>query len=410
MTPEISVVVPTFERPDQVDRLLAGLDVQTLAPGRVEVVLADDGSARPPDPGRHAFRVEVVRQEDRGFRAAAARNLGAAAAAGQVMAFLDQDVVPAADYLERVLDATCHPWALTVGRRRHADLAGWGPERVRAWLHGTGAGPSELPEPEWLREGYARTRDLTEPDDRAYQLVISAVLTLHRSLFERLGGFATSFPGYGGEDWELAHRAYVAGADLRYLAPAVGWHDGPDLAGRVDDLVAAKNAETLALARLVPDPGLRGRSLVWTVPETVVEVRSAGASAATLAACVESLLASDDVGVWLSGADAIGALEDPRVRLGGVPPELLARARFHVTCPPVLVTGGSLRTLCLAAPLDRDGVTVRRTRDANRRARGCPPAPTGTWPPGVELVRLLEEPFLERHWTSLDEEGPPPCR
>ena len=32
MTPEISVVVPTFERPDQVDRLLSGLDVQTLAP------------------------------------------------------------------------------------------------------------------------------------------------------------------------------------------------------------------------------------------------------------------------------------------------------------------------------------------------------------------------------------------
>jgi GT2 family glycosyltransferase len=410
VTPEVSVVVPTFERPDQVDRLLAGLDVQTLAPERFEVVLADDGSARPPEPGARAYRVEVVRQEDRGFRAAAARNLGAAAARGDVLAFLDQDVVPAADYLERVLDATGDPWALTVGRRRHADLTGWGPDRVRPWLRGEGPGPEQLPEPEWLSEGYARTRDLTEPDDRAYQLVISAVLTLHRSLFERLDGFATSFPGYGGEDWELAHRAYVAGADLRYLADAVGWHDGPDLAGRADDLVAAKNAETLALARLVPDPGVRGRNLVWTVPETVVEVRPAGASAATLVACAESLLASGDVRVWLGDAELPGALDDPRVRVGPVPPEVLARARFHVTCPPVLLRGGSLRTLGVAAPLDRDGVTVRQTRDENRRARGCPPARPGSWPPGVELVPLLEEPFLERHWTSLGEEGPPPCR
>jgi hypothetical protein len=139
---------------------------------------------------------------------------------------------------------------------------------------------------------------------------------------------------------------------------------------------------------------------VWAVPETVVEVRSGDATAATLAACVESLLGSGDVGVWLD--EVVEGVEDPRVRVGPVPPEVLARARFHVRCPPSLVRGGSLRELCLAAPLDRDGLTVRRTRDENRRARGCPPVPAGPWPPGVELVPLLEEPFLERHWTSRD--------
>ncbi len=135
-TPAVSVVVPTYDRPEQVERLLAGLDLQTLAPDRFEVVLADDGSARPPEPGRHAYAVRVVRQEDDGFRAAAARNLGGAAASGEVLAFLDQDVVPAPDYLARVLDATSGPWALTVGRRRHVDLDGWSGERVRAWLPG----------------------------------------------------------------------------------------------------------------------------------------------------------------------------------------------------------------------------------------------------------------------------------
>ena len=75
----VSVVVPYYQRQDQLDRLLAGLDAQSLAPDSFEVVVADDGSRVAPTLCRHDFRVVVVRQEDAGFRLAAARNLGAAA-------------------------------------------------------------------------------------------------------------------------------------------------------------------------------------------------------------------------------------------------------------------------------------------------------------------------------------------
>ncbi|MEP6628987.1 MAG: glycosyltransferase, partial [Lapillicoccus sp.] len=270
--PEISVVVPVYGRPEQLDRLLAGLDRQTLDADRFEVVVADDGSPEPLRPGPHAYAVRSVHQHDEGFRAAAARNLGAAAARGSVIAFLDQDCVPAPGYLERVAVAAGDPWALVVGHRRHAELDGWSADAVRDWLGGSGAAPVELPEPQWLLDGYARTDDLQRPDDRAYQLVISAVLSLNRSLFERLGGFDASFRGYGGEDWELAHRALVAGADLCWLPDAVAWHDGPDLAGRDEDLARTKNAETLALARRIPDADVRGVGLVWHRPDVVVRL------------------------------------------------------------------------------------------------------------------------------------------
>ena len=75
----VSVVVPFYERPDQLDRLLAGLDLQTLPCSHFEVVIADDGSRDRPRVGDRTYATSVLRQPDEGFRLAAARNLGASA-------------------------------------------------------------------------------------------------------------------------------------------------------------------------------------------------------------------------------------------------------------------------------------------------------------------------------------------
>ena len=401
--PRVSVVIPYYERPDQLGRLLAALDLQTVPGDRTEVVIADDGSRLPPRIGTHPFTTTYVRQGDEGFRAAAARNLGARHTSGDVVVFLDQDCVPEPTYLETVV-AAVSPWSLTVGRRRHADLGGWDGPRVQSWLTGAGPAPTELPEPQWLLDGFARTADLTEPDDRSYQLVISAVTSLGRQLLHHLGGFDETFRAYGGEDWELAHRAYVAGADLRHLPAAVVWHDGPDVTGRAADLVRLKNGETLALARLVPDRDLRGEHLVWSQPDVVVRLRSLGAAAATLIASTESLLAGSDAHVWLDSGEVVGLLDDPRVHVGEPGAAVLARARYAVECEPVLLAGATLRHLRGSAPVEVDGFRMRATRDLNRARRGLPSPAPRTLPDGATVTRLTREPMLERLWQSR-----PPC-
>ncbi|MEA2141853.1 MAG: hypothetical protein QOI64_283 [Solirubrobacteraceae bacterium] len=92
----ISVVVPTRDRPQALARCLAALARQTA--GEIEIVVVDDGGAAVAPGAR------LVRADGRG--PAAARNLGARAARGDVVCFTDDDCVPAPDWAQR-LAAAC---------------------------------------------------------------------------------------------------------------------------------------------------------------------------------------------------------------------------------------------------------------------------------------------------------------
>lgn len=255
-SPAVSVVVTHYDQPRQLTRVLGALALQTLAP--FEVVVTDDGSPSPP---AVPDGVRLVRQQDCGFRAAAARNLGAATTSGAVLAFLDADTVPEPDYLEQLVTrlAAC-PDVLAVGRRRHADLSGDG---------------RELPEPGWLREAYADSRNLLDADGRSFRFVLSAVMACGRDLFDDVGGFDERFVGYGGEDWDFAYRAWNNGAVLVHERAALAWHDGPDWAGRSAPESGdrtQKDAESARLAALIPEPHTRGAPLPQALPDVLVDV------------------------------------------------------------------------------------------------------------------------------------------
>ena len=302
-TPTVTAVVTHFDQPAQLALVLDALARQTH-PG-IDVVVADDGSADAPTvpPG-----VRIVSQPDLGFRAAAARNLGASTSTADVLVFLDADTVPEPGFVAALVrHAAANPDVLAVGRRRHADLSGDG---------------TELPEPAWLRDGYAASHDLLDADGRSFRYVISAVLACRRTLFEDLGGFDERFVGYGGEDWDLAYRAWNAGAVLVHEADAVAWHDGPAWEGRHAD-PDAKDAETARLARLVPEPATRGAPLPAELPDVLVDV------AAYDARCIHALLRSShrDLQIRVQGA---GELHAATVRSDPWTDDQVRRARVRV--------------------------------------------------------------------------------
>jgi glycosyltransferase involved in cell wall biosynthesis len=103
--PAATVIVPTYNRPARLSRCLEGLARQDAGRAVFEVMVVDDGGADPLDavvePFRAQLDVRLLRQANAG--PAAARNAGAAAARGQLLAFTDDDCIPAPDWLTQLM-------------------------------------------------------------------------------------------------------------------------------------------------------------------------------------------------------------------------------------------------------------------------------------------------------------------
>lgn len=109
---DISVVIPTFRRPDLLQRCLTPLLKQTLDRTRYEIVVVDDGQT---DDTRALVENLMLQTQGRpllrylrpqGTRGpAAARNCGWHAADGEVIAFTDDDTIPDVDWLRQGLVA-----------------------------------------------------------------------------------------------------------------------------------------------------------------------------------------------------------------------------------------------------------------------------------------------------------------
>ena len=112
-SPVVSVIIPTIGRRVRLERTLATVLDQTLDPSLYEVILSDDASSDTyewlPD------RVRLVRRRDRGGPGGA-RNTGLAEAAGEFVAFTDDDCLVPSEWLSMLLDAfRRYPSASAVG-------------------------------------------------------------------------------------------------------------------------------------------------------------------------------------------------------------------------------------------------------------------------------------------------------
>lgn len=370
--PRVSMIVPYYENQLGLDRLLRALERQDLPPHEFEVIVSDDGSAEAPATRATSYSITVTRQENLGFRAAAARNKGAALARAPRLVFLDGDMMPEPGFLTAMLAGLERHddghGVLAVGARQHVDVSACTPAQIDQWLAlGHADGARRLTDPAWLSDGYARTNDLAEAGVEDFRLIISALMGVDRELFERVGGFDETLTGYGGEDWDLAYRCWQAGARFAHVAGAVAWHDGPDLGGRPDTR-DVKDVETMALARRIPLPSTRGRGLVFGQPAMVVRVRGHENDGEAFLTAMQ-LLRDTDAGVWFVDRDSVPAVlaQDPRIRVGEPRSEIVDRSRYVVDVLAPLTLDEPLGVLCEHGEQSAPGLLeLRETRGVNR--------------------------------------------
>ena len=392
----VTVVIPYFEAPEALALTLAGLERQTYPRELFDVIVVDDGSSEPLRLDESApLRVKVIHQPDRGFGAARARNNGAKAASGDILLFLDCDMVPEAGWLEahaRWHHAACD--VLTLGFRKHVEVDGITPEAVLARAGSLAelfAGrPAE--EPQWIEDRMARTDLLTSGDENIFRAVTSGNLGVSGDFFAAAGGFDESFNQWGAEDQEFGYRAFALGAVLVPDRDALCWHQGPGARISDDERLSLAHMQG-KLMNLIPHGRPReatdGRS--FSVPRFAVSVTASGADQQETLKTVEQVLASKtgDLVVWVeehpgSGLEWLHNHLDPdhRVRFGAVGGAAAAfrSARFHVTVPagapvgPLMV--GRLRTRLGPAAAGRarlgSGHRVTITRSwALQRALRC---------------------------------------
>ncbi len=215
----ITLVIPTYNRPRHLRECLAAVAALDYPRERLDVVVVDDGSPQPVAPvvdqfvdevaastkdgAGDALRVQTIRQPNAG--PAAARNVGARHATGDLLAFTDDDCAPASSWLTQMAARlAAQPDALVGGRTLNALVDNAVSEAAQSLI------------------GYIYSRENQRPGDARF--FASNNIAMSTRCFHRVGGFDTSFPLAAGEDREFCDRWRASGLPRLYAPTAIIHH------------------------------------------------------------------------------------------------------------------------------------------------------------------------------------------
>lgn len=206
----VSVVIPTYNRWSRLESALGALAAQTVPREHVEIIVVSDGSTDGTDErledGRAPVPVTLVKQQNQG--PAAARNAGVEAADGDIVVFIDDDVV-------------ADPECLASHLRAHRSS---GPGTV---VIGPLLTPEDFSMEPWVRWEQAmlyKQYDAMARGDWAAtaRQFYTGNASLERSCFLASGGFDSSFRR--AEDVELAYRLEDSGMRFVFAFEARAFH------------------------------------------------------------------------------------------------------------------------------------------------------------------------------------------
>jgi glycosyltransferase involved in cell wall biosynthesis len=258
---QISVIIPTYNRAEVLDRNLRLLSVQTLPRREYEVIVVDDGSTDETPrllaewQTKELLDLKVLTQKNSGQ--GSARNAALELATGRQVLFLGDDMLPTPGLLEAHLRFHIH------NPERQAACLGrvvWHPEiTVTPYMHWLTGESGFL-----ARGAQFRFHDLVAGQQTDFWRFYTANLSLKR---EFLGGdrFCTDFgAGWGYEDAELGLRLTKRGLRLLYWPEALVQHYHPMTPEQLTARMHSAGQQAVRMQRLHPEVPLlpRGAKLL----------------------------------------------------------------------------------------------------------------------------------------------------
>jgi glycosyltransferase involved in cell wall biosynthesis len=208
--PQVSIVMPTYNRVGRLRHVIAALEKQEFPRDDFEIVVVSDGSSDGTEEYLRGLsserKIRAFSQTNRG--PAAARNRGVSEARGEFVVFIDDDVVPS-------------PVLLAEHMRSHQEA---GREVVVVGPLLSPDGFDMLPWVRWeqemlMKQYRALLAGEWEPSARQFY---TGNASLRRAHILAAGGFDEGFRR--AEDVELAYRLASRGLDFIFNMKAVGFH------------------------------------------------------------------------------------------------------------------------------------------------------------------------------------------
>jgi GT2 family glycosyltransferase len=202
-----SIIVPTRNRAASLTRCLQSLVAQEYPRDHYEIIVIDDGGDAPITDLRQSFVDQCCLRIETQSHAgpAAARNRGAAAARGDLLAFLDDDCAADPGWLSALATVQAASPGLMLGGRT-----------VNRLDDNHYAGASQVLVA-YLYDYYGR-------DPSGARFFASNNMAVPRDRFRALGGFDSSFTRAAAEDRDFCDRWLGCGNAMRYVPEAVIYH------------------------------------------------------------------------------------------------------------------------------------------------------------------------------------------
>jgi glycosyltransferase involved in cell wall biosynthesis len=235
--PVLSVIIPVWNRPDDLRKCLQSLRAQTLAPEKYEIIVVDNGSEDETPEIARGFGVTLLVENRSGSYAA--RTLGLSRARGTYVAFIDSDCRADARWLEAGLDAIhAHPNAGVVAGQ------------IALEVDDDKASTS-------VCAAYERIFSFNQAKNVTKGIAVTANWFARLDLMRNMGGFRPDLKSGG--DTELSRRISRGGRSIVYAPDANVFHPA-----RVTFLDLASKARRVLGGRMIAK-GNRHALSYWLV-------------------------------------------------------------------------------------------------------------------------------------------------
>lgn len=206
-SPFFSIIIPTYNRPEQLDRCLSAITALDYPRNRFEVIVVDDGGSRTLEPVIDPFgkNIDITLLKEAHMGLSAARNAGALRGKGEILAFMDDDCMPSENWLTSL--------AVRFGQTPNLGVGG---RTINALAENPFSTASQLLI-DYLCHYYNK-----RPDRARFSS--GSNLNFSTDAFHAVGGFNTRLSLGSGEDREICYRWILSGRPFVYAPEVVVYH------------------------------------------------------------------------------------------------------------------------------------------------------------------------------------------